>query len=224
MAYEAGFKAPLGGGIQFNGAGFYYNYSDKQVRGRVQDVVFGLLEKMLNVPKSRIWGLEGQLTAQPIDGLNFSAGATYLNSKVTSDYTRTPDGLAVYNAAGFAGNFKGSELPYTPDFSANVDVQYRGHLSSKLDAFIGGTLVYTGKQNATFETNVLRADDFVIPSYTTLDVRAGVVTPDDRVRISIYGRNVTNKSYITGVSTFLDTLVRYRGRPATYGASVQFAF
>ena len=41
----------------------------------------------------------------------FSASATYLKSKVTSNYSATPDGLAVYNAAGYTGNFKGSELP-----------------------------------------------------------------------------------------------------------------
>lgn len=224
IAYEAGFKAPLGRGVQLNGAGFYYDYSDKQVRGRVQDTVFGLLEKMLNVPKSRIWGIEGQLTAEPIDGLNVSIGATYLNSRVTGDYSQTPDGLGVYNASGFTGNFKGSRLPYTPSFSANVDIQYSAPISSSLKGFIGGTLVYTGKQNATFETDVLEADDFVIPSYTTLDLRAGIATEGDRVRVSVFGRNVTNKSYITGVSTFLDTLVRYRGRPATYGLSVQFQY
>lgn len=59
IAYEAGIKAPFGEGrYQFNAAGFYYDYSDKQVRGRVIDTVFGLLEKLLNVPDSYIWGVE----------------------------------------------------------------------------------------------------------------------------------------------------------------------
>ncbi len=225
IAYEAGFKAPLGDRrVQLNGAAFYYDYSDKQVRGRVQDTVFGLLEKMLNVPESYIWGLEAELTAEPVDGLNFSVGATYLESKVTGDYTQTPDGLAIYNASGFTGNFKGSKLPYTPKFSANFDAQYEAELSDNIKGFLGGTVVYQGKQNATFETAVLQADDFVIPSYTTLDLRAGVAASDDRWRISVFGRNVTNESYITAVSTFLDTLVRYRGKPSVYGLSVQFKY
>lgn len=225
IAYEAGFKAPLAGSrAQFNAAAFYYDYSDKQVRGRVQDTVFGLLEKMLNVPESYIWGLEGELTAEPFDGLNLSASATYLQSKVTGNYSQTPDGLAVYNASGFTGNFRGSALPYTPEFSANFDAQYETSLSSNLNGFIGGTVVYTGTQNATFETSVLQADDFVIPSYTTLDLRAGVASEDGRWRVSAFGRNVTNESYLTAVSTFLDTLVRYRGRPAVYGISLQFNY
>jgi outer membrane receptor protein involved in Fe transport len=225
IAYEAGLKAPIvGNRVQLNAAAFYYDYSDKQVRGRVQDTVFGLLEKMLNVPESYIWGLEGALTAEPVDGLNLSASATYLQSKVTGDYSQTPDGLAVYNASGFTSNFRGSALPYTPEFSANFDAQYETSLSSNLKGFVGGTVVYTGTQNATFETSVLQADDFIIPSFTTLDVRAGVASDDGRWRVSAFGRNVTNESYITAVSTFLDTLVRYRGRPAVYGISFQFNY
>lgn len=225
IAYEVGFKAPfLNNRVQFNGAGFYYDYSDKQVRGRVQDTVFGLLEKMLNIPQSYVWGVEAELSGELFEGLRFGASGTYLKSKVTGDYFQTPDGLAVYNASGFTGNFRGSKLPYTPKFSGNVDLQYETAVSAGMNAFIGGTVVYTGTQNATFETAVLRADEFVIPSYTTVDVRAGVASEDGGWRISLYGRNVTNESYITAVSTYLDTIVRYRGKPAVYGISADFNF
>lgn len=225
IAYEAGFKLPLADDkIQFNGAAFYYDYSDKQVRGRILDPVFGLLEKMLNVPKSRIVGIEGELVVRPLEGLNLSASATYLDTKVTSNYTQTPDGQGVYNAAGYTGNFKDSFLPYTPKFSANADFQYEFPIGGDLNAFVGGTVVYQGKQNATFTTPTLPAVDFVIPGYATLDARLGVSSADERWRVSLYGRNLTDKSYITGVSTFLDTRLRYRGRPAIYGLSVQFKY
>lgn len=225
IAYEAGFKAPIADNVvQLNGAAFYYDYSDKQVRGRVQDVVFGLLEKMLNVPKSYIYGVEGELIIRPADGLNLSASATYLKSKVTGNYSATPDGLAVYNASGYKGNFKGSALPYTPKFSANFDAQYAFPVSDSINAFLGGTLVYTGSQNTTFTNAGLLATDFDIDSYTTLDLRAGITSDDDRWRLSIYGQNVTNKSYVTAISTFLDTLVRYRGKPAIYGLSVSYKY
>jgi iron complex outermembrane recepter protein len=225
IAYEGGFKAPFANGaLQFNGAAFYYDYSDKQVRGRVQDVVFGLLEKMLNVPKSYVFGLEGELVARPAQGLRISAGATYLKSKVKSDYSATADGFAVYNAAGYTGNFKGSELPYTPKFSANIDAQYSVPVSDNLEAFLGGGLTYQSKQNTTFHNDGLPADDFYIKGYALLDVRAGVSSSDGRWRASIYGRNITNKSYVTAVSTYLDTLIRYRGKPAVYGLSLSYKY
>ncbi|MDR7154016.1 outer membrane receptor protein involved in Fe transport [Sphingobium xenophagum] len=225
IAYEGGFKAPFANGaLQFNGAAFYYDYSNKQVRGRVQDVIFGLLEKMLNVPKSYVFGLEGELVARPTQGLRLSAGATYLKSKVTSDYSATADGFAVYNAAGYTGNFKGSELPYTPKFSANVDAQYSVPVSDSLEAFLGGGLTYQSRQNTTFHNDGLPADDFTIDGYALLDVRAGVNSSDGRWRASIYGRNITNKSYVTAVSTYLDTLIRYRGKPTVYGLSLSYKY
>ena len=225
IAYEAGIKAPFADGkVQLNAAGFYYDYSDKQVRGRIQDIVFGLLEKMLNVPKSRIIGVEGELVLRPVEGLHLSASATYLDTKVTSNFTQTPDGIAVFNAAGFRGNFKGSELPYTPKFSANANVQYEFPVSSSMKAFVGGTLTYQGKQNTTFTNAGLPADDFEIQGYATVDTRLGIGSQDDRWRASIYGRNITNKSYVTAVSTYLDTLIRYRGKPAVYGVSLSYKY
>ena len=225
VAFEGGFKAPLANGkVQLNGAAFYYDYSNKQVRGRIFDTIFGLLEKLLNVPKSQVYGVEGELVVRPVEGLHLSASATYLSTKVTSNYTRTPDGLNVYNAAGYTGDFKGSELPYTPKFSGNADFQYSFPVSGDLKAFVGGTLTYQGKQNATFTTPTLPAVDFVIPGYATVDARLGVASDDDRWRVSLYGRNLTNKSYITGVSTFLDTRIRYRGKPVVYGLSLAYKY
>ena len=223
--YEAGIKAPLfGHRLQFNGAVFYYDYSNKQVRGRVQDPIFGLLEKLLNIPKSYVFGIEGDLVARPVDGLTLSANATYLKSKVTSNYSTTPDGLAVYNAAGYTGNFKGSELPYTPKFSGSFDAQYEFPVSNSWNAFVGGTVTYQGTENTTFHTNVLLAQDFFIKDYALVDARVGMSSANGHWRVSVYARNLTNHTYTTAISTYLDTLIRYRGKPAVYGVSVAFNY
>src|SRR5690606_13163177 len=69
-AYEIGFKsALLDRRVQLNGALFYYDYLDKQLKGRTIVPVFGPLEALVNVPKSRIKGAELQLVVTPIDGL-----------------------------------------------------------------------------------------------------------------------------------------------------------
>lgn len=225
IAYEAGFKAPLmDRKVQLNGAVFYYDYSDKQVRGRIADPIFGLLEKMLNVPKSYILGVEGELVLRPAEGLTLTGSASYLKTKVTSNYSTTPDGQAVYNASGYTGNFKGSELPYTPKFSANADMQYEFPVSSSIKAFAGGTLTYQTRQNTTFHNAALPADEFEIPGYALVDARLGVASSDDRWRATLYARNLTNKSYVTAVSTFLDTLIRYRGKPSVYGISLSYKY
>ncbi len=225
IAYEAGFKAPLfDHKLQVNGAGFYYDYSNKQVRGREQDAIFGLLEKLLNIPKSYIWGLEGEIVARPSHDLTVSLSGTYLNSKVTKNYSATPDGLPVYNAEGYTGNFKGSELPYTPKFSGTIDAQQDFPLGDSLKGFVGGSVTYQGKENTTFHTGVLRADDFFIKGYALVDARIGVTDADGHWRVSAYARNLTGKTYTTAVSTYLDTLIRYRGKPSVYGLSASYNF
>jgi outer membrane receptor protein involved in Fe transport len=69
-AYEAGLKAQaMDGKISFNLAGFYMDYRDKQVRGKIFDFIFGTLDALVNVPKSRIWGLEADVGIRPVEGL-----------------------------------------------------------------------------------------------------------------------------------------------------------
>ncbi|MGD9800625.1 MAG: TonB-dependent receptor [Parvularculaceae bacterium] len=225
LAYEAGFKAPLANGLaHLNAAAFYYDYSNKQVRGRTLDPIFGLLEQLINVPESYVFGVEADLLVRPTDGLTFGASATFLDSGVTSDFSQTPAGLAVYNAQGYTGNFNGSILPYTPKFSANVSAEYAFPFGGKKEGFLGGNLRYQGEQNATFVNDILLADEFVIPSFTTVDLRAGLRSSDGRWEVSAYGENVFNEAYATAVSTFLDTRLRYFARPAIYGFSVSLRY
>lgn len=221
ISYEGGFKLPLAGNkLQLNGSAFYYDYTNKQIRAKISDNVWGLLERLINVPKSRVWGLEGELAARPIDGLTFSASATYIKSKVTKSFSSF-NGSPVYNAMGFTGDLKDSELPFTPNFMANADIQYEWSMG-RVRPFIGGTFVYQGSSNATFKNDILRADVFEIPSWKTVDLRAGVGSENGLWKFSIYSRNVFNERIITAPTFYQDTYVNMMGRPATYGASVSF--
>ena len=224
VAYEAGIKLPLADrSVNVNGAVFYYDYRDKQVRGRILDPIYGLLEKMVNVPKSSIFGVEAELQMRPIEGLTLSASATYLDSEVKSSFSQTADGSDVYNAAGYTGDFKGSDLPFTPELTGNFDAQYEWAVGNYV-TFIGGNVLYQDSQNTTFQNGVLKASDFEIDSFTTLDLRAGVGSPDGRWKATLFGRNVTDEVYTTSITTYLDTMFRFTGRPATYGVSFEMKF
>jgi hypothetical protein len=156
--------------------------------------------------------------------LRLSAGATYLDSKITSNFSSAADGTPVYNDQSYTGNFKGSQLPYTPKFSANVDAEYDVPLTTSVSGFLGGTVVYMGSENGTFGTATLPNDQFEIPGYTTLDLRAGATGEGGRWRVQAYGRNVTNTVYTTSVSEYHDTSIRFRGKPAIYGLLVAFKY
>lgn len=220
-AYEFGFKAPLlNRRAQFNAAAFYYDYANKQVRAKTSDPVFGLLENILNVPKSKVLGVEAELQLYPVDGLNISLSGSYLDSKVNGKFDKTIAGLAIYNQAGYKGDYNGSTLPFTPKYSAVVDAEYKFPVSASTETFFGGTLTYQDKTNATFETAVLKADEYRIPAYALLDLRAGIQSADGSWKASVFGRNVGNKTYATTIFSGSDVLYRYTGRPATYGVSL----
>lgn len=224
VAYEGGFKTPLfGNRVHLNGAAFYYDYTNKQVRGKILDSIFGLQDKMINVPKSYIWGVEGEIQIEPIDGLMIAGSATYLKSQVSSSFTQTVDGKVAYNTENYAGDFKGSELPFTPKYSANADIQYKWAIGT-VEPFIGGTMVYQGTSNATYQNSVLLAPSFNLPGYATVDFRAGVGAADGSWKVAAYARNAFNKYYITSASTYLDTNIVMSGRPATYGVSFKVRF
>lgn len=227
VSYEGGFKMPFARGrAHLNASAFYYDYSDKQVRAKVLDPIWGLLERLVNVPKSEVMGFEAEFLAEPVDGLTLSASGTYLDSKVTKTFTQlvTDQGnFAVFNNMGWTGDFKGSQLPYTPHFMANADVQYEWKMGS-VEPFIGGTIVYQGKSNATFKNDVLRADFFEIPSYETVDLRAGVKGNDGKWTFSIYGRNVFNKYQLNSPTYYGDARFSMAMKPTIYGASFSFRY
>ena len=220
IAYEAGIKAPLfDRRVQFNAAGFYYDYRDKQVRARVRDNILGLLESMVNVPKSYIWGLEGELLAQPVRGLNLSLSGTYLKSKVTSSFDNV-GGRALYNQGGYTGDFKGSPLPYTPKFSGVFDGQYETSFTDSVNGFVGTTVTHTAKDNTTFYNDVLNADGYFRRAHTLLDMRAGFADPDGGWRVTFFGRNLTNQYYETTIFTGIESGYRSSGRPRTFGVQL----
>ncbi len=222
VAYEIGNKTPLfDHRVQLNSAAFYYDYTDKQLNANVEDPVYGLLTKMINIPKSYIWGLQTALLAEPLSGLRVGLNATYIRSAVSGNFAATANGEAVYNEQGYTGNFKGSELPFTPRWSANADAEYEWPSGGAWDPFVGANVFFQGRENTTFKNAILRAPDFEIGSYATLDVRAGIRSMEDKWQVELYGRNVLNKYYLTTITSFLDARIHFAGMPAVYGVNVR---
>lgn len=224
LSYEAGFKAGLlGNRLQINGSAFYYDYSDKQFRGRSLDPTFGVIEKQLNIPRSRIIGAELQIMAEPVDGLKFNGGVTFLDSKVQ---TQNGGGnFETYDNYGSFGSITGEKFPFTPKWSLSGDLEYSWDLGTDMSAFLGGNLRYQTKTVAAFSnvnsTNFSR-EIVKIKDYGILDLRAGLGNEEQGWRVSVFGRNVTNTYYWTNSVKALDTTIRYAGRPVTYGVSVSF--
>ena len=207
--YEGGFKLTgLEHRLQFNGAIFHYEYRDKQVRSKLIDPVFGVLDALVNVPKSHTTGAEMEVNFTPIRKLNLNAAATYVFSRIDQ-----------FVGVGFNGgifDFKGTPLPFVPKWVVNGGADYTFPVSGRLNAFVGANGLYNSVQYAIVGADI----NSRLKPYALLDLRAGVETADGKYRVSVFGKNVTNTYYYTNAPTIYDTQVRYAGRPATYGISL----
>lgn len=222
IAYETGVKATLGRRAQLNAAIFYYDYSDKQLKGRVVATpdVFGPLEALVNVPKSSVKGGEIQLDLAPTRGMNISIGATYIDTKIRGDFVN-------YDSYGNVRNFGGSTFPYTPKYQIVVDGQYQWGTGGSVEPFVGANLSFQSKAKAvlgdaraTPSAELTERGGLTIDDYTLVDLRAGADFADRKFRLGVFVRNLFDKYYWTNATRITDTTVRFAGRPRTYGVSV----
>jgi outer membrane receptor protein involved in Fe transport len=103
------------------------------VRGKFNDPLFGALDELVNLPKSRIFGAEADITIRPVDGLTINGAVTYLDSAIQVG----PSAPRNYNVLGQATNFSGDPLPFTPKWSGTVNVEYRAKLANGGAPFVG---------------------------------------------------------------------------------------
>jgi outer membrane receptor protein involved in Fe transport len=191
--------------MQLNGAIFYYDYNDKQLRGKLNDPVFGILDALVNVPESKLQGIELSITYLPIDNLTVNLAASYIDSEITR-----------YSGIGLAGtteNFEGSSIPFSSDLSVTAAVDYSFSLSGNWDGFVGGNLNYNDDTYAIIGDT----DNALLESYTTIDLRAGLRSNDGHYTVALFGQNVTDEWHPMNAPVLYDTQVRYTGRPETWG-------
>jgi outer membrane receptor protein involved in Fe transport len=212
LDYEGGFKVQLlDHKLSINGAIFYMDYKDKQLRSKEIDAVFGVLDAIINIPKSHLDGAELEISAAPFRGLTLGLTGDYIQSKI--------DRYTGVNAGGVTANFKGSSVPFTPKWQIGANMRYETDLSSSLKLFFSPQLTYRSSTYAI----VGETPDYKIDSYLLLDGQIGVESSAGW-RAFLFGKNITNKYYWTNVVAGQDTIVRYAGRPATYGVALSYKF
>lgn len=225
-AYEVGAKVTVSRQAQLNGALFYYDYKDKQLKGRVvaNPDIFGPLEALVNVPKSEVKGGEIQLDLSPTRGFVVSIGATYIDTKVRGSFVN-------FDSYGTQRDFGGSAFPYTPKYQVVIDSQYDWDASETISPFIGANLSYNsdtkavlGDARLTPSAELTSRGGLTIKDYALVDLRAGFNIDDKKYRVAAFVRNLLDEYYWTNATRITDTTVRFAGRPRTYGLSLSVRY
>ncbi len=209
-AYEVGFKSTLfDRKLRLNGSLFYTDYQDIQCA-----VVIGIAPTTINCGDGEITGIELEANWVPDANwlIDFSFG--YLDAQWAKG-TLTP-------LAATVGILEDNDLGMIPEFTMAAGVSYdialgaNGTLTPRVDWSYRGD-VYKDASN----TPSLRQD-----AYHLVNVGLFWNSPNERVRMSLQGRNVTDEIYImTGVSQpdggFTEAVY---SRGAEWWASIEYNF
>ena len=227
VAYELGANASfLNRVIEPAGAVFYYDYRDKQLEGYTNLYPFGALPALVSIPKSRVEGAELSLAIRPIKGLTLNASGTYIKTEIQTDPVNPTGPFPLFNTGPVS--FVGQSFPLTPRVQAVLDGLYRFSAGDYGEAFFGVTVsgrshtrgaLISGQASAAPYEDLLN-----IPGYSTVDVRAGMDLADAAWHVELWGRNVTDKFYLTSAGRANDSTFRFTGMPATFGITLRYRF
>lgn len=225
--YELGGKLDLlDRRVRFNAAAFYTDYGN--VQRNVPVVVPGstlLSSGIQNAATAEIKGLELELTALPMRGLQLAASATFLDPKYKKFTIPTPTNPAL--------DVSDTPFTYTPkqsyvlsaDYTTPVgpgDVNFHVDYAYRSGTYGVGPLVGAGLFGATNGTTNR------IPAYGILNGQVALKLQDGRLELAVYGRNILKEKYYQRLLALQDTalgLTSYLpGDPRTYGVSITYEF
>jgi outer membrane receptor protein involved in Fe transport len=141
--YELGVKSQLPHGAQFTAALFYINYQDRLYNVMRLDPVLNIVEVETNIGPSQNYGVEMDFSVPLSHEFKLSGGlgttravwgnALYADPQLTA----ANGGVIVYR------NLKGLIAPFTPEYSANLALDWNHVLSNgyKVGARLDGSAV-----------------------------------------------------------------------------------
>ncbi|MEM8829879.1 MAG: TonB-dependent receptor [Cyanobacteria bacterium P01_G01_bin.19] len=197
--YEIGLKSSfLDNRIQLNLAGFYSPVSDFQLISFNSEILRSTVENA----DADIAGFEVELRASPFEGFEAIAGFGYVDA--TFDEFSDPNDNTQIN---------GNNLPYVPDYTYNLALQYR------FPQGIFARAELQGFGTAFFDN----PNEYQQDAYALFNARIGYER--DNYGIFFYADNIFDTEYLTTAFNFgsLGEIASF-GAPATYGVRVRTKF
>jgi iron complex outermembrane receptor protein len=197
--YEAGLKSSwLDNRLMANLSVFRTNVNDYQVLLTDND---GFFRDITNADVD-ITGLEFELKAQPVKGLDLIAGVGYVDSKF-QNYSNPFTGI----------NYSNNRVPLAPELTYNLAIQYR----SAGGIFARGELRGYGT-NYFDDANQIKQDPFVL-------VNARIGYEWKKYGIYLFANNLFDTRYINSGFFFPPPNVTAGfGDPAMYGVQIKASF
>jgi iron complex outermembrane recepter protein len=199
--------------IRFNTDFFYSRYLDQQTFAQQLDADGVNWFREENAGTARIWGLEGELQAEPIQGLRMDASFGYVNYLLLSNGG---------NTLLFTGNNCDGQTcysPRTPKFTSAVGVQYGwplagGSLTPRLDWTYQSKIYFVTNNGCFTETTDAGCGTGAQGGYGVLNARLTWQPAGKKWELAAWGRNLTDTEYFYGKLSLISFFGREQGNPA----------
>ena len=218
--YEAGVKLQ-NRGLVFNAAAFYTSIKNLQVTA---DAGTCSSRVVFNVPKAHTQGIEAEISARPLPGLDVALSGSLISSKFDSSVTTTTGTV-------IAGIRDGNRLPTVPKFQMSASATYGQRLSSNSEWYVSVSFQHVGNRitQPSDQENTPRSFvsglpfngatgtgatilDLKLPAYNLVDLSAGLKF-DSGTEVILYAKNIFDE-------TPLLSFDRERGGRARLGFNV----
>jgi outer membrane receptor protein involved in Fe transport len=213
--YEVGTKTSwFSNRLVFDVDGYLIDWSDMQASALVPNTGFKFIT---NAGAAQVKGIEADVTAVPIPGLQIQANISYLNAALTEDQGAS--------AAALGGGVRGDHIPFVPDLTAGVSAQYTWPLVDDIDGMARIDESYVSSSNALFNTAV--PENQVIPARALTNIRMGVEGTDHKWGLYFYVNNLLNRVnllYATPTGDFPGDAVGVSLPPRTFGLNLRKSF
>jgi iron complex outermembrane receptor protein len=176
--YEIGFRTDLfDKTFSIDMAVFYIDWKDVQILSLVNTPA-GPVGINGNSGSAKSKGVEWNFAWRPLAGLTVGFLGAYTDAYLTAD------------APGL-GASSGDKLPFVPNVSATLNIDYRWPAFGSYSAYAGASETYTGTRSTAFSPIPDVVEPHVkLPVYNTLQLRVGL--DNDRYSAQLYGNNITN--------------------------------
>ena len=206
--YETGIKTDLfDRKLRFNASAFFNKYDNIILTlSRCPDAPCLL---PANVGKAEVWGLEGETTIRPVEGLTFDGSLSYLHFK--------------YTTTGTTGVPLSNVTPFTPKWNWSVGAQYDYAMKS-------GSVIsarFDGSYQSSMYTEAFNAATNLVDGRFLGNVRLSYTSSDKTWQLSAEVQNVFNKYYYNTVEDVkgpLGVITANPGLPRTWALSVKRTF
>lgn len=220
-AYEVGFKADVARSVRVNGSAFYYDYRDQQVLGTIINPQRGQIGRIVNAPKSEIYGGELEVQIVPVPRLHFTQSIGYKFGRYL-DFTDV-DQASVHQDVN--GVWVGSTIDKSGQRLPIASWSYQGSFSYAFPIASGYSLEAEADYSFRDKLPSFLGATYDLPERWLANATLTFRPDNGRWWIGAYGRNIFGDKYDLTRNFFLpNAKIAAPGRPASFGGRVGFNF